>query len=193
MYYIQNVKLTFTVTPEAVLSRPVTTYKVTEKEAKQCYQVAIHDIYSEEERCILATVSLPANQAIQEPTSVAVVTCKVEFFDVLSCKPSESEVTLNVVRNRALQNPIPSDAKDDIELHRIRCQVASTLGEASTLASSGNIPAARNLLLQMQGRVAGSVVAAKPLAAHLVHSMGVSLEGLQDKVSQPAMHGAHPS
>lgn len=164
------------------LSRPITSYKVTEKEPNHTYQVTIHDIYSEEERCILAKASLPADAALEEPTSVAVVTCEVEFFDVVLHKPNKGTVTFSVVRNRALQNPVPADAREDIELHRMRCEVASTLGKATDLANLGHLVEARQMLAQVQGRVESSTGSSKPLARHLVGTLGESIQGLQDKV-----------
>lgn len=165
------------------MHRPMTTYKVTEKEAGKCYQVTIHDIYCEEERCILTMASLRASTAVETPTSVAIVTCKLEFFDVLANKQNEGEVGFSIVRNQRLERPIPSDAQDEIELHRIRCEVASTLGKASAMANSGKIAAAKDVLIVMQGKVRGSKVAARPLAVHLAETVQESLEGLQDKVS----------
>lgn len=176
-------RLTFTAGPEVTLGRPITTYKVTEKEPNRSYQVVIHDIYSEEERCILAKATLPANAALEEPTSVAVVTCEVQFFDVLLHKPSKGVVALSVVRNKVLQNPIPSDAKEEIELHRMRCEVASTLGKATDLANTGQLREARQMLVQVQGRVEDSSAAAKPLARHLVGTLGESILGLEDTVT----------
>ncbi len=164
------------------MSRPLTSYKVAEQEAGRSYQVTIHDMYCEEERCILATATLPAQPTLVDPTSVPVVTCKVEYFDVLASKPNEATAALSVVRNKALQRPIPSDAKDEIELHRIRCEVASTLEQAESLATAGDIPAARRALLRVQGRVRESGLAAKPLTVHLQGAVQQSLEGLQDKV-----------
>lgn len=165
-----------------MLSKPVTSYKVTQREVGHSYEVTIPDMYCEEERCILATASLPADLALQDPTSVSIVTCRVEFVDVLSSKQREGEVVFSVVRNRFLESPMPSDAKDEIELHKIRCEVASTLIQASTMANAGKIPAAKEMLVRVQGKL--SSMASRPLARHLVCTVNESLEGLQDKVCQ---------
>ena len=175
-----------TASAEATLCRPLTSYSVTEKQARQCYQVSIHDIYCEEERCILATASLCRNNNITEPTSVAVVTCKVEYFDVLTNRQSEAEVTFTIVRNQRLDRPIPSDSQDDIELQRVRCEVAETLKQAGSLADAGNIPAARHMLVEIEGKVKKRVMIAKPvgqpLAQHLHRTVQHSLDGLEDTV-----------
>lgn len=184
----QNVKLTFTGCVEAEVSRPVTSYKVSELEGKKSYQVAIHDIYSEEERCILTTITLPADPALQDPTSVAIVTCKVEYFDVLCSRSTDADMAFSLVKNKDLRAPIPSDAKDEIELHQIRCEVASTLERAGSLANAGDFTAARHVLAQAQGRVAASKVSYRPLAQHLAQTIGESIDGMEDSRSYSS-HG----
>lgn len=154
-----------------------------EKEAGHAYQVSIHDVYCEEERCILATASLCNNTTVVEPTSITIVTCKVEFFDVLSQRQAESEVSFSVVRNQRLERPIPSDAQDEIELHRVRCEVASTLGKANDLASAGKMAAAKEVLVCVQEKVKRTKIAARPLAVHLQNTVMHSLQGLEDTVS----------
>lgn len=177
-------KLTWTAAEGVTLGRPLTSYKVAETEAGKCYQVTIHDMYCEEERCILAPAKLSADPALKDPTSVPIATCKVEYFDVLGSKPNEGEASISVVRNHALQNPIPSDAKDEIELHSMRCEVASTLEQAGSLATAGDMQAARQALIQVQRKMRSSAVASKPLTMHLHSSVQQSLDGLQDKVSE---------
>ncbi len=98
-------------------------------------------------------------------------------------KQSESTKDLSLVRNNKLSRIIPSDDHDDIELHRIRCEVASSLEEANALADKGKIPAAKEKLLHAKRRVKESRVAAIPLAAFLVETVDESLEGLEDTVS----------
>ena len=176
-------KLTFDAGPGTTISRPVTSYKVAEKDAGQSYEVTIHDIYSEEERCILATVTILADSELEDPTSVVVATCKVGYFDVFSRKPREDVVTLSVVRNKRFDEPLPSDAKDDIELHRMRCEVATTLTEATTLADAGRILEARHMLVTVQGKVKSTLRQERPLAQHLIGTIGESIDGLRDKVT----------
>ena len=177
-------KLTFSGKEKTSVGRPLTSYRVSEKEAGHCYQVTIPDMYCEEERCILTTLNVPADLTITEPTTVSIVTCTVEFFDVLAHKQREETATFSVVRNKSLVNPIPSDAQDDIELHRVRCEVAGNLGQANALASRGNIPAAKELLYATKHKIKQSVVAARPLAVYLLETLDESLVGLEDKVRQ---------
>ena len=165
------------------MSRPLTTYKISEKEAQRCYQVTINDVYCEEERCILVTISVPAIPALTEPTTVSIVTCKVEFFDVALNKQSEGGAGFSLIRNRDLDKGLISEDYDDIELHRIRCETASTLEKANTLAKLVKIQAARELLQKVEVRIRRSVVAKKPLAIHLHQTVVASLSGLEDEVS----------
>lgn len=164
------------------MKSPKTSYKVTMNESGRCYEVVIPDIYHEEERCILATVVFSADPSLTEPVSVPVVTCSVGFFDVLSHTHQEATAKLNVVKNRALDNPIPSDAQDEIELHRIRCDVATQLEEADALAKVGKIHEAKVLLGDTKVRIERSRVHKRQLAVHLAGTVAESLDGLQDKV-----------
>ncbi len=63
-----------------------------------------------------------------------------------------------------------------------RCEVAEKLESASTLATKGDIPGARDLLTKLRGRIRESVVFRRPLGVHLVETVDESLGGLQDKV-----------
>ena len=117
-----------------------------------------------------------------EPLTLSLVACHVEYFDVLNCKPNKVETECVVVRNKAIPNPVNSDAFDEIELHKIRCEVADTLGQANTMAGAGNIAGAREALTRAAVRIQGSVVMARPLAVHLLETVQESQSGLEDKV-----------
>ena len=145
--------------------------------------MTIPDIYCEEEKCILTKVTAASDPDLQDPTSFALFTCSVEYFDVLCSKPNQGEVRGEVVRNVSLSSPVPSDYVDEIELHRMRCEVAESLNRANTMAGAGNIHAARQLLNDATIRIQGSRVAYRPLAVHLLQTVQESLGGLKDVVS----------
>lgn len=63
-----------------------------------------------------------------------------------------------------------------------RCEVAENLETATTMATKGDIPGARDLLTKLRGRIRESVVFRRPLGVHLVETVDESLGGLQDKV-----------
>ena len=147
------------------------------------YVVSIPDIYLEEERCILTKVTLPEYSSLSEPTSIHIVTCHLEYFNILTNRHTEQEVWFNIVRNKNLEGPVPSDARDEIELHQMRCGVASNLDKANTLALGGNMAAARQLLKEDQETLMQyRLLDTKPLAAYLLSTVQQSLGGLDDTV-----------
>jgi len=196
------VKLSFTGVDEVTLDKPLTTYKVEKKVVKKqgeekmeaneaseeqwetSYVVSIPDIYCEEERCILIKAVLPSCSALATATSVPVVTCHLEYFDVLTSRLNREEAWFNIVRNKNLDRTIPSDEKDDIEMHEMRCKVASNLEQANTLAQQGKIAAARDLLGEDQRQLehCPQVLRKRPLHAHLIRTVQHSLDGLEDSV-----------
>lgn len=181
---LQNVRLTLKACDNATITKPLTTYHTVEKEPNKCYEVTIPDIYCEEERCILAKLTAPSAPEIQEATTVALFTSSVEYFDVLCSKPNQGEVEGEMVRNNTLPKPVPSDYVDEIELHKMRCEIAESLSRANVMAGAGNIPAARQLLNDATVRIQHSRVAFRPLAVHLLHTVQESLGGLTDTVQQ---------
>ena len=167
---------------EGTITKPQTTYRTTVKEPNKCYEVTIPDIYCEEEKCILAKVTAPSDLDLNEATTCALFTCSIEYFDVLCNKPNQVEARGEVVRNHTLPKPVPSDYVDEIELHKMRCEVAESLSRANTMAGAGNIPAARQLLNDATVRIQASRVAFRPLAVHLLNTVQESLGGLADEV-----------
>lgn len=193
-------KLSFTAVGQVVVNKPLTTYKVEQKKVKRAgvdgekegpeewhtsYVVSIPDIYCEEERCILAKAVLPACPDLATATSVPVITCQLEYFDVLNGKLNTEEAWFNIVRNRNLDRTVPSDDRDEIELHEMRSTVASSLEQANNMAREGKVAAARNLLGEHRVRLlhCPPVLQAKPLHAHLMKTVDHSIDGLEDTVS----------
>ena len=184
---MQNVRLTLKACGDVTITKPQTTYRTVEQEPNKCYEVTIPDVYCEEEKCILAKVTAPSDPDLNEATTFALFTCRVEYFDVLCSKPNEGEVRGEVVRNNTLPQPVTSDYVDEIELHKMRCEVAESLSRANSMAGAGNIGAARQLLNDATVRIQGSRVAFRPLAVHLLYTVQESLGGLKDEVWNASM------
>ena len=126
---------------------------------------------------------VPGDQTLTEPRNLALLSCQVEYFDVLNCKPSKQTADCGIVRNHLCSNPIHSDNYDEIELHKIRCEVADVLGQADRLAHTGELARAKEMLGRVTIRIKGSVVVGKPLAVHLLETLQESMDGLQDTVT----------
>ncbi len=113
-------RLTFKAVGDCQITKPLTTFKTEVKEPNKVYEVSIPDIYCEEEKCILAKVKVPADPNVTEALTVPMVTCHVEFFDVMNCKPNTCDYECTVVRNITVEKPVHSDYYDDIDLHKLR-------------------------------------------------------------------------
>ena len=128
-------------------------------------------------------VTTPGDDLLLEPENLALASCTVHYFDVLNSRPVQHRVECVIVLNPNIGTPVTSDCADDIEQHRLRCDVADTLGEANKMANRGNFAGARDLLRQTAVRVKGSRVNRQVLAVHLLETLQESLQGIQDKVT----------
>ena len=193
---MQNIKLSFKGVQDATINKPLTTYNVEKMELKEeqdkdmeegqiSYVVTIPDMYCEEERCILTSVALPACPSLSEPASIPIVTCHVEYFNISSSRQTMQDAWFNIVRNKKLDQPIPSDNRDEIELHQLRCGVATTLDKANALAHGGDMAAARRLVDENQQMLMRNrMMPTSRLVSHLVKTTQESLNGLDDEVEK---------
>ena len=133
-------------------------------------------------------VTAPCNSSITESDNLTLASCTVKYFDVINSRPVQHRVECTIVLNPNITSPVTSDCVDDIEQHRLRCEVAESLGEANKMADRGNFEGARGLLKKAAIRVKGSRVFRQLLAQHLLETLQESLEGIQDKVTY-VQHG----
>lgn len=141
--------------------------------------VCLLETHSEEEKCFPLRATIAAKQCEKEVEDFLVLTCEVEYFDVLNCKPEKLTHSFSIKRSQSCHRPVPHVANNDIVLHTLRCEVADTLGKATERADKGELQAAREMLHHCKGRVKKSVVFATPLARHLVATIDESLGGLE--------------
>ena len=153
-----------------------------------CIKLNFLSFCSEEEKCILVKVTAPCNSSITESDNLTLASCTVKYFDVINSRPVQHRVECTIVLNPNITSPVTSDCVDDIEQHRLRCEVAESLGEANKMADRGNFEGARGLLKKAAIRVKGSRVCRQLLAQHLLETLQESLEGIQDKVTY-VQHG----
>lgn len=133
-------------------------------------------------------MTTPANSTVTESKNLALASCNVQYFDVLNSRPVQHRVECGIVLNPNASSPVTSDAVDEIEQHRLRCEVADALGEANKMASGGKFREARDLLRGATARIQRSRVSRQVLAVHLLETLQESLEGIQDKVTY-TQHG----
>ena len=116
-----------------------------------------------------------------ESENLSLASCAVEYFDVCNVHLVRHAVECVIVLNPNISSPVTSDASDEIQLHRLRCEVAEALGEANRMANHGNIAGAQNLLKNAVVRVQGSRVHKRKLAVHLTQTVQASLEGMESR------------
>ena len=133
-------------------------------------------------------MTTPGDVLLIESENLTLASCTVRYFDVLNSRPVQHRVECVIVLNPNIGTPVTSDCADEIEQHRLRCEVADSLGEANKMANRGNFVGARDLLRQTAVRVRGSRVNRQVLAVHLLETLQESLQGVQDKVTY-VQHG----
>lgn len=142
------------------------------------FEVLIPDICSEEERCLVIDALVPHDPAVTEAVDVIVGTCDISYFDVLNCKQVQLHASCRLMRDSACVTPVPSSSAHEIEVHKVRCEVASSLGQANRLAQGGDIPGAQQVLKRAKAR-AQRVSFASPLVTSLLETVNQSLDGLK--------------
>ena len=128
-------------------------------------------------------MTAPGSTTATEAENLTLASCQVQYFDVLYSRPVQHSVDCVIVLNPNITGPVLSDAVDEIELHKLRCEVADTLGQANKMADKGNFIGARDTLHRARVRVRDSRVCRQALAVHLMDTLKESLEGIQDKVT----------
>ena len=128
-------------------------------------------------------VTTPGHPSVSESDNLSLASCTVTYFDVLHSRPVQHTVECSIVLNPAISCPVTSDCVDDVEQHRLRCEVAEALGNANKMVDTGNFAGARGLLQGAVKRVRGSRVCRQALAVHLLETLQESLEGIQDKTT----------
>lgn len=81
--------------------------------------------HSEEEKCILMKLSVASNPSITEAQTTPLVSCSADFFDVFQSSQSSLTAGCSVVRNPRVSRPVHSDDLEEVELHKIRCEVCA--------------------------------------------------------------------
>lgn len=133
---------------------------------------------SEEEKCLVIKALAPHDPAVTEAVDVILATCEVSYFDVLNCKQTQQQVTCRLVRDSACATPVNSPSFQEIEVHKVRCDVADSLGQANCLAQVGDIPGAQQVLKRAKARIQ-RVAFASPLVTGLLETVDQSMDGLK--------------
>ena len=139
--------------------------------------------FSEEEKCILIKATGPKNIDIADVAQVNILTCHIQYFDVVECLPRQSVVAALVIQDKACTQPVLAASNDKVQLQLLRVQAAETIDQANEIAKEGNLHMARDLLNACIVRIDGSRVRLHPLAQHITQTMRDSISGLANKMA----------
>ena len=115
-----------------------------------------------------------------EAVDVVMATCEVSYFDVINCKQTQQHTSCRLVRDSACATPFMSPSAEEIELHKVRCEVAHSLGQASRLAEVGDIPGAHQVLRRAKAQVQRCVRFTSPVVTGLLETVDQSMAGLKN-------------
>lgn len=142
-----------------------------------------HAIFSEEEKCILIKATVPKNIDIADVAQVNILSCHIQYFDVVECLPRQGVVAALVVQDKACTQPVLAASNDQVQLQILRVQAAETIDQANEIAKEGNLNMARDMLNACIVRIDGSRVRLHPLAQHIQQTMRDSISGLANRMA----------
>ena len=137
---------------------------------------------SEEEKSILIKATVPKNIDLADVEQVNVLTCHIQYFDVIECLPRQSVVAALVIQDKACVQPVLASTNDQVQLQLLRVQTAETIDQANDTAKNGNLNRARDMLNACLVRIEGSQVRYHPLAMHLTQTVQDSVTGLANRM-----------
>ena len=137
---------------------------------------------SEEEKCILIKATVPKNIDLTDVAQVNVLTCHIQYFDVIECLPRQSVVAALVIQDKACTQPLLAPTNDQVQLQILRVQTAETIDQANDIAKNGNLNRARDMLNACLIRLQSSQVNTHPLAMHLTQTVQDSVSTLANRM-----------
>ena len=138
--------------------------------------------FSEEEKSILIKATVPKNIDLVDIAQVNVLTCHIQYFDVIECVPRQSVVAALVIQDKACTQPVLAPTNDQVQLQLLRVQTAEAMDQANDIARNGNLNRARDLLNACLIRIQGSQVNCHPLAMHLTQTVQDSVSSLVNRM-----------
>ena len=138
--------------------------------------------FSEEEKSILIKATVPKNIDLVDVAQVNVLTCHIQYFDVIECLPRQSVVAALVIQDKACAQPVLAPTNDQVQLQLLRVQTAETIDQANDIAKNGNLNRARDMLNACLVRIQGSQVNCHPLAVHLTQTVQDSVSSLANRM-----------
>ena len=138
---------------------------------------------SEEEKSILVKATVPKNIDLVDMAQINILTCHIQYFDVIECLPRQSIVAALVIQDKACDQPVLAPTNDQVQLQLLRVQTAETIDQANDIARNGNLNRARDMLNACLVRIEGSQVRLHPLAMHLTQTVQDSVSSLSNRMA----------
>jgi len=137
---------------------------------------------SEEEKSILIKATVPKNIDLVDIAQVNILTCHIQYFDVIECLPRQSVVAALVIQDKACVHPVLAATNDQVQLQLLRVQTAETIDQANDIARNGNLNRARDMLNGCLVCIERSRVRYHPLAIHLTQTVQDSVSNLANRM-----------
>eukprot|EP00296_Roombia_truncata_P007690 JP446138.1.p1 GENE.JP446138.1~~JP446138.1.p1 ORF type:complete len:458 (+),score=136.24 JP446138.1:177-1376(+) len=174
----QNLKLNIVAASGVEISKPETSFTVTEVEPGKHYQVVIGDLYAEEERDILLSCKLPLLETANPEYDVAKVT--LEFVDVVKGTLGTETCAVQLPRTEEETQKNPNEALSK-QLNRVA--VVKAMTEATEAADRGDYAGSIVFLNKAQAAVQSSPTVGHTYCASLIADLTTCKQTMSSRQS----------
>eukprot|EP01105_Mastigella_eilhardi_P019518 TRINITY_DN4594_c0_g1_i1.p1 TRINITY_DN4594_c0_g1~~TRINITY_DN4594_c0_g1_i1.p1 ORF type:complete len:489 (-),score=141.63 TRINITY_DN4594_c0_g1_i1:70-1491(-) len=173
----QGVTLKFEAVGGTQIKKILTGFEVKELVPNMCYELALADIQSEENRDVLISLQVPSMLEAAEVHAVLTVT--VNYRDVIENRQETASCVCHIARPD--QVPAGLQVNHKLDLQRNRLSAAEAMETATQLANQGHLEEARKTLTDAVNRIKESTTAGDPFCVNLVKDLEACRDGLQDQ------------
>lgn len=146
--------------------------------------LVLGDLYAEDEKDILLSLSLPPLAAPRD-AEVPALRASLRFFSVASSKVEE--VTSELTLSRPAQTPEGQVAPARLEETKERIALSEAMIEAASLADRGQLAEGRSVLRAACARAQSSSCVASPMVSNVIKDAVAAEERYSDQVSYRSM------
>jgi len=172
----QNISLTIESTNSTTIKKLLTHF-TNKKESDTKHTVQLGDLYSEENRNVVCNVVLPKLE--KETDSLDILKFTLSYFNV--CSASHEKETCVATVKRPTTTPEGQVRDYFLDRQRNRLQVADTIEAAKTVADSGNLDQARQMIKSTIASVQQSLSGNDEYCKSLISDLQEALDGMIDK------------
>eukprot|EP01116_Phalansterium_solitarium_P018042 TRINITY_DN4623_c0_g1_i3.p1 TRINITY_DN4623_c0_g1~~TRINITY_DN4623_c0_g1_i3.p1 ORF type:complete len:575 (-),score=165.99 TRINITY_DN4623_c0_g1_i3:393-2117(-) len=155
-----------------------TRFKCAELAAGSAFEIAIPDLYSDEERDILVHLELPPLDAPSD--KLAVLDCELRYVNLIAPECNRETTTASARRPAVAAAPQQPTGSVEMDVQRNRVNASTALDQAKRAADAGRFDEARAVLRSAVQAIEASGSAANPLCRRLVDELNECLAELVD-------------